>query len=772
MPPRESNPGKAQIPKPPKINNGPEPSFTQMPKEFLRQPVLPHQLSFAAVWQAVNNIYLTLDDEAKKHNYQNALAMRRDASLFKSLRARQYPVAELPFTIDPDDPEDPEQVRIAQRLSRLIHAIPKFQFLKLHLLEAVWYGKAAVQLEWDFVRVDGERYLLPVKHVYVNGDKLVFDFDGTPGVLVYRPMDAKGLEIRQSNWGPALFLRDEYFRDRFVIHEHEPEDSDYLFDSALAGAIHGMGLRSRIYWVYQVRHQVLGWIVDSLQRVSSNGFLVGYYPAGNPSAQEAVNKALEDLIDKSVCSFPITPSRDNVSKIESIAPSTIAYDTMLSVVQYFDQIIEVMILGQNLSSGTSSTGMGSEVANLHSLTLERIVRYDACNLSETLTSDLLDKIIKYNFGDLGFNLKLKLTVEKTNIKDQVTAAKGLWDMGVPLDEENLRDQAGFVAPRDRDDAVVNEDPDKDFRVGDQDKVADTSLHTHLSRFEGSNCGTGDGGFKPGNSCGKGDGQGSNSQEPNNEAHSITAPESPPKPKTTPQAKRKLREKRIEHKDALRDLQDEHRYALKELQQDQKDALIETLRTHTGEQHDLQDRQVDDLKDFRGEQKEALQEHLDEYQDEPEEVRSKARKEFDAEQASEAKEFRDDQTHERDQLKSDQEQELDELHKNQEHELDELTRDQAQDLKELQDEQQSEIESLESEHTGFDESGDLVLYKDGVPYYTYQVDDDPPPNAEGKDAEFWKDHPYRILDSEGNIYLFSDDEETLDSEWDQLLDEDL
>lgn len=765
------NNGKASIPTPPKINNGPEPPFTQMPKEFLRQPVLPHQLSFAAVWQAVNNIYLTLDDEAKKHNYQNALAMRRDAAIFKALRARQYPVAELPFTIDPDDPEDKEQQDVAQRISRLIHAIPRFQLLKLHLLEATWYGKAAAQLEWDYVMVNGQRYLLPVKHTYVNGDKLVFDFDGTPGVLVYRPLDPKGLEIRQSNWGPALFLRDEYFRDRFVIHQHEPEDADFLFDSDLGGAIHGMGLRSRIYWVCQVRNQVLGWIVDSLQRVSSNGFLVGYYPAGNPAAQDAVNKALEDLIAKSVCSFPITPSRDNVSKIESIAPSTIAYDTMLSVVKYFDEIIEVMILGQTLSSSTGSTGMGSEVASLHSLTLDRIVRFDANNLSETLTSDLLAKIIKYNFGDLGFNLKLKLTVEKTNIKDQVTAAKGLFDMGVPLDEENLRDQAGFVAPRDRDDAIVQENPDTDFRVGDQDKVGDTSIHLSRSKFDGSKCGTGAGGFKPGNTCGKDDG--SNSQESDTSSIPKTAPESPPsKIKTTPQAKRKAKEKRQEHKEALRDLTLEHKDALRDLHIEHKEALREALRTHREDQRDLKKSQEEDLKDFQRDQVDALQDHLDEYQDEPEEERNQARKEFDSEQASEAQQFQEDQEYERNQLSQDQEQEIKELQESQEQELSDLKREQDEAVNQLTQEQRQEIESLESEHVGYNESGDRVLYKDGFPVYTYEISEDLPPNEDSKHAEFWKDHPYRILDSDGDVQHFSEDEDELDNEWDALLEEEL
>jgi phage gp29-like protein len=250
----------------------------------------------------------------------------------------------------------------------------------------------------------------------------------------------------------------------------------------LAGGVHGVGLRSRIYWVYQIRQEILGWIVDALQRISTNGLLVGYYPTGNEQAQEAVAKALTDLIAKSVTTFPRDPGGENTSGIEAIAPSTVSYDTLISVLKYFDDIIESLIVGQSLSSGTESTGMGSEVANLHALTLERIIRYDANALSETLSKDLIQPLIRYNFGELPFQVKLKLQVEKTNVKDQMVAAKALFDMGVSMDEESLRDMAGFIAPRDKEQSI-HKDETNDLRVGDSDKVGDTTTKTALPDME-------------------------------------------------------------------------------------------------------------------------------------------------------------------------------------------------------------------------------------------------------------------------------------------------
>jgi phage gp29-like protein len=49
-----------------------------------------------------------------------------------------------------------------------------------------------------------------------------------------------------------------------------------------------------------------------------------------------------------------------------------------------------------LSSESAATGLGSGVANLHLDTLLQILKSDATNLEETLTSDLLDSILRVN----------------------------------------------------------------------------------------------------------------------------------------------------------------------------------------------------------------------------------------------------------------------------------------------------------------------------------------------------------------------------------------
>lgn len=449
-------------------------TYRQRQTQFIGDFALPHHLTFASVWQAVTNSYLTRNDEAKRASIQNALVMKRDAFVLQLLQARQMAVAELPFTIEVENPDQPEQKEVAEQLTKIVAQIPRFQDLKMNLLEAVWYGRAGVQLEYDYKTIDGKQWTVPVRHLPVNGDKIQYRWDGTPGIQIYRPYQPPNADIKLTDAGPVLFLSDPFYRDRFIIHTHRAMDTDYLFEADLAGEVGGVGLRSFTYWVYQLKQQILGWMIDALQRLSTNGMLIATYPNGDKPAADAADQALRDLTRNSVCKIPANKdSSKQTTSITAIPPATVAYDTLLNVVKYFDLILEKMILGQVLSSGTESTGMGSEVASFHSKTLDRIIRFDANNLAESLTRDLIQPIVAFNWGALPFTVKLKVHTETTNVKDLMTAAKALYEMGVPLDAESLREMAGLVAPKGDATAIVKPEEEKDpFRYGDEDKVGD------------------------------------------------------------------------------------------------------------------------------------------------------------------------------------------------------------------------------------------------------------------------------------------------------------
>ncbi len=431
-------------------------------KGFIGSYFIPPADTFVSKWNANSKTYLSRFDEALQQSWTNAMAMRRDCYIDELLRARQYPTSEMNWHLVPDDPEDELQKFVVTETTKIIDAIPHFQNLKLNLLEAIFFGRYGTQLTWDYIQIDGEKRLGIVDHAPVQGDKIIFKWDGTPGVLVYRGWRDPAVKLEEyTDRGMALFLSDPYFRDRFILHRHQKMDMDFLYESNQAGATQGLGLRHFSYWTWNLRMEILSFIVDGLQRISANGMLIGRYEAGNIEARNDMSDALKNLIQFNVGVFPryrdVSPDQDAIERIE---PSNIAYDVMLDLLKYLDEILEKEFLGQTLSSGTGTTGLGSNVAKLHTKTLQRLVDHDARNLGETLDTDLVQKIIKYNWGKLPFKVRFEFEIEdesSIDTKEKLEAMKLAHEMGLDLSKEKLYEIIGSAAPKTAEDTLGAED---------------------------------------------------------------------------------------------------------------------------------------------------------------------------------------------------------------------------------------------------------------------------------------------------------------------------
>src|SRR6266403_5259195 len=245
---------------------------------FSTQWAVEHPFTFAGLTSGGGmKTYLTRFDEAMKHNRSNALAMRRDAFIAAKLQERYLPVAltewfveedpgaenqgqiatpEMGWAIEGDDPSDAEQQAAAEEMTQLCKRIPHWQRFIYNLCEACWYGRYANQLRFGTKKVMGEDKFLPIAHLPINGDKIQFDWEGNPCILIYSPhqkeLEAQGAEITRTDRGPALLLRKPEWRQRFIIHRHILNDADFL-ENALAGGIQGVGIRHMLYWRWWMR---------------------------------------------------------------------------------------------------------------------------------------------------------------------------------------------------------------------------------------------------------------------------------------------------------------------------------------------------------------------------------------------------------------------------------------------------------------------------------------------------------------------------------------
>lgn len=404
---------------------------------------IPHFGTFSAVQNAVQRAYRYTYDEALRHSKVNALAMRRDIVVFDALRAIQEPVAQLPWHIEVDDDSDSVQSEGVEKLTKIIESTPNLQRLLMTLMEAVWYGRHGAQViyEWDWS--GGEKTLRVRDHKPINGDKLVFRWSGEAAILVGTTWEG---DYILTDRGRAHLLTPQE-REQVIIHEHEPEDADWE-EGELAGAIHGVGIRSRIYWFWWLKNQVLSWMLDFLERVGAGGLTIYYYEAGNKASLAEVKKAAEEQWRNNSILFPrFREGGQNGPGIERVEASQAGAQLLLELTtKYFDRVIRRYILGQEMSSeAVPGQGLSTGPADFQAETLGRRIKYHAVNLQETLTRDFLRVLSRYNTPKLR-NPRFVFDVDKPNVKEILESAKVLYEMGAQLDEDHLRGIVGTPKP--------------------------------------------------------------------------------------------------------------------------------------------------------------------------------------------------------------------------------------------------------------------------------------------------------------------------------------
>jgi hypothetical protein len=461
------------IPKPPTPQEG-------VKQEIVADPnmVIPHPYSYAGLYNTSLKNYWIYFDEALRNSQANTLAMRRDAYVDELIRHRCMPVIGLPSHFKVDDPEDPDQLGVAQTINNIYFDIPYRKFMLRYLSENSFYGRYGSQLQIGPRKVDGSEWNSVVRHIPVNGDKFRYEWNGTPGLAIYSGSDTTrdykeniflekySKHIRPSMLGMALFLEVPFLRDRFVIHRFEPNDTDYLFEIEQSQSVFGVGMRSRQYWIWNLRLELLSWMTDALQRVGANGMIYGFFPSGNPQVQQQVELALWKLCKENISAFPYIPGTTNVKDmLQRIEPSSVGYEVMMNLIVHLEEIMRRGYLGQDLSSESKPTGIGGGAAGIHAdVRVENII-YDAGILDDTLNADLIPTLRKYNFfkyrgkrvrGDeLPFSIRHEFQISKDNLEDKIAAYNTCFQMGVELDKDDVRKTLGVSPPKKKSTILIN-----------------------------------------------------------------------------------------------------------------------------------------------------------------------------------------------------------------------------------------------------------------------------------------------------------------------------
>lgn len=421
-------------------------------------------------------------DVALRNSIENARLMRNDSSIMECLEARQRAVALLKWHIEPEDDRSLEQKQLAEEMTKVMMRTPRFMEMRRVLQEAVWYGKSAVQVMYNTDWIGGYRrfcILSPDRDtpawLPIHGDKLVFrhddltEFDRSKGRYPFQvgirvggsfqpgqkvrgkyevePVASQFRGTEAVDRGMAYFV-DQEDRQKLIIHKHSIEDGAYE-DILSAGSIHGVGVRSRIYWDWIQKQEIQSMLLAYIERYHG-GIEIYRFPLGNDEAEKSVDAAIRNRQPgRAALKVPIPMGEDAMQYGVEVFESSMAGVQQMQdlLTNFYGHRIKRYILGQILSSESEATGLGSGVADLHLESLLQIIEYDATGLEETITEEPLRRLQHSNFpSSRGIRLRFKIDTREADSDSKLDAVRQAWEMGARIKESDVLDQCGLSAP--------------------------------------------------------------------------------------------------------------------------------------------------------------------------------------------------------------------------------------------------------------------------------------------------------------------------------------
>lgn len=385
-----------------------------------------------------------------------SLARRRDPGLQRQMRNDpdiEGPIQNLKTSIVGSDwhielARGRASERIADGVRDIIEEIPQFSDMCGQLLEAVWYGPAAVNIIWNRNRRGqiGISGWLPV-----HSDTLAVTTTGDIGLRVgmkYAENNPSGaIAVGVDSWVHPLTPEE---RACFLLHTFQRRGGDFDEAHEVAYAYLGRGMRDVCWYLWLLKQTGIQNWSSYLERYGM-GIRKGYYPSGNQEARQAIESILANLIGDVSIAIPRQPNAQAGTKddydVEIMEAGASKARVFLEFIDWASVNMKELIIGQSSTTEKGGSGMGLGVSTQHAKTFNRHQRYIARGLEETIQRQLIVPLVDMNWGPQEHYPTFRYAIADPEVGIFMDAVKAAIDMGAEVSEDDVVQRLGLAKPR-------------------------------------------------------------------------------------------------------------------------------------------------------------------------------------------------------------------------------------------------------------------------------------------------------------------------------------
>ena len=380
---------------------------------------------------------------AYRLNPQYQQMMRADADIEGVLRSMQVTLASLEWSVICTDDKNEKGAAMARRISQIFSEMPRRSDFVRAMHEAVWYGNAACNLVYE----KDTRLVVRVKEWYpFHPDTLAYDQRGNLAMRVGADYSAHGPSSQNIGFDARVHIFNEQERKAVVLHRVFINAPDFNDPNSSESIYRGVGARDVCWFMWLAKQEILQDAISYAERYAM-GIRVGRYPLGQDQGREMMEQVLANLTNDNSVLLPMS-GMDKLYDVEILEPNAGRATVFLDLVNWFSGKIKESIVGQNLSSESAATGLGSGLANLHADTLSRIIRYHADALADSMTQDFV-RVIAMMLGasmEEAACLRFEFAPERPDPKERLEAIKSFVELGGKVSEREVRDLLGLSEP--------------------------------------------------------------------------------------------------------------------------------------------------------------------------------------------------------------------------------------------------------------------------------------------------------------------------------------